>query len=319
MSQYDFGIIDPYVDDGVTLANMLNSWRDAVHSWHRGAARPSYAVPGMLWVNDNGGPTNWIVNVYLGPAIGDKALWNYNTTTGAVAIAAGISLPGGPFLPLAGGALTGPLSAQLTVDTQLGAADTPGTFITNVPGLGYVRVANSNLGNAASAGLSFDLASVPNAYAQLFVQKNTGNPFVQLALGVGITDGFYLPPLTKGTAPPAADNSNRIPTTAWVRANGGQVAARCQFGPTGAIVSSRGVTSVTKTGTGAYRVVLSAAAGAPFATVNDYTVMVMADTPNGALVYGIANRTTTGFDIGANNVLSGPGAQDYPTQFIVCI
>lgn len=32
MSQYDFGTIDPYVDDGVTLADMLNNWRDAVHS-----------------------------------------------------------------------------------------------------------------------------------------------------------------------------------------------------------------------------------------------------------------------------------------------
>ena len=83
MSQYDFGTIDPYVDDGVTLADMLNNWRDAVHSWHRGAGRPSYAVPGMLWINDSGGPTQWLVYAYLGPAAGDILLWAYDTTTGA--------------------------------------------------------------------------------------------------------------------------------------------------------------------------------------------------------------------------------------------
>jgi hypothetical protein len=83
MSQYDFGTIDPYVDDGVTLADMLNNWRDAIHSWHRGAGRPSYAVPGMLWINDSAGPTNWMVYAYMGPGAGDVLLWAYDTTTGA--------------------------------------------------------------------------------------------------------------------------------------------------------------------------------------------------------------------------------------------
>jgi len=92
MSQYDFGTIDPYTDDGVTLADMLNNWRDAVHSWHRGAARPSYAVPGMAWINDTGGPTNWLVMVYLGPSVGDLMLFTYDTTTGAISASAAILL-----------------------------------------------------------------------------------------------------------------------------------------------------------------------------------------------------------------------------------
>jgi hypothetical protein len=86
MSQYDFGTIDPYTDDGVALADMLNQWRDAVHSWHRGSARPSYAVPGMAWVNDVGGPTNWQVMVYMGPTAGDILWFVYNTTTGKIAV-----------------------------------------------------------------------------------------------------------------------------------------------------------------------------------------------------------------------------------------
>jgi len=92
MSQYDFGTIDPYTDDGVTLADMLNNWRDAVHSWHRGAARPSYAVPGMAWINDTGGPTNWLVMVYLGPSVGDLVLFTYDTTTGVIIASAAILL-----------------------------------------------------------------------------------------------------------------------------------------------------------------------------------------------------------------------------------
>jgi hypothetical protein len=88
MSQYDFGTIDPYVVDGVQLASMLNNWRDAVHSWHRGASRPGYIVPGMMWINDTGGATNWVVNVYLSPTVGDVAMFTYNTSTGAITLSA---------------------------------------------------------------------------------------------------------------------------------------------------------------------------------------------------------------------------------------
>jgi hypothetical protein len=84
MPQYDFGTIDPYTADGVQLAAMLNNWRDAVHSWHRGPSRPLYVVPGMMWVNDSGGPTGWVINLYMGPSIGDRPVGTYDTTTGAI-------------------------------------------------------------------------------------------------------------------------------------------------------------------------------------------------------------------------------------------
>jgi len=88
MTQYNFGTIDPYVVDGVQLAGMLNQWRDAMHSYHRGATRPSYIVPGMLWIDDSGGASAWKLKVYLSAGLGDRELFVYNTTTGAITISA---------------------------------------------------------------------------------------------------------------------------------------------------------------------------------------------------------------------------------------
>ena len=74
MSQFDFGTMDPYVVDGVQLADSLNQWRDALHGMHRGASRPPYAVAGMMWINDSAGATNWVVNIYLGPPVAPMVL-----------------------------------------------------------------------------------------------------------------------------------------------------------------------------------------------------------------------------------------------------
>jgi hypothetical protein len=52
MSQYDFGTIDAATKSGTVLAADLNAWRTALHSLHRGASRPSYAIGGMLWGKD---------------------------------------------------------------------------------------------------------------------------------------------------------------------------------------------------------------------------------------------------------------------------
>lgn len=89
MSQFDWGTMDPYVVDGVQLADLLNKWRDAVYTLHRGAVRPTYVVPGMAWVDDSAGPTNWIVKWYISPALGDTSVWRINTTTGLVTLLIG--------------------------------------------------------------------------------------------------------------------------------------------------------------------------------------------------------------------------------------
>ena len=88
MSQYDFGIIDPYVMVGVELADALNQWRDAMYSLQRGNTRPTFVVPGQLWINDSGGANNWQLMWYVSPTVGDVPLFSLNTTTGAVTISA---------------------------------------------------------------------------------------------------------------------------------------------------------------------------------------------------------------------------------------
>jgi microcystin-dependent protein len=57
MSQFDFGTIDPNIVTGTQLAQFLNDWRDALHSDHIGALRPTYAVQGMSWIDNSAAPT----------------------------------------------------------------------------------------------------------------------------------------------------------------------------------------------------------------------------------------------------------------------
>ena len=78
MSQFDFGTINPDTKSGSGLASDLNSWRDALHSMHRGSTRPTYAVQGMMWIDDTANP--WLIKMYSGTA--DTVLASFNPTTG---------------------------------------------------------------------------------------------------------------------------------------------------------------------------------------------------------------------------------------------
>jgi hypothetical protein len=126
MSQYDFGVIDPYVTVGVELADMLNQWRDAVYSLHRGGVRPTYIVPGMLWVNDSGGAANWVVSQYISPTVGDLALFNLNTSTGAITLGAAMQ---------AVTPATNDNSQLVATTAMVQAAVAAGAAATQVPGL----------------------------------------------------------------------------------------------------------------------------------------------------------------------------------------
>lgn len=48
--------IDPDTVNGTDLADILNRMKDAGDSLHSGAARPSYAVRGTLWLDESGAP-----------------------------------------------------------------------------------------------------------------------------------------------------------------------------------------------------------------------------------------------------------------------
>lgn len=56
MSQYGFGTIDTATTDGVELATLLESWRDAVLSMHSGDTAPSYTVKGLMWLDTSATP-----------------------------------------------------------------------------------------------------------------------------------------------------------------------------------------------------------------------------------------------------------------------
>lgn len=78
MSQYDYGTIDPNAKSGTQLAVDLNNWRDALHSCHRGGARPLYAQAGMLWVRETSSE-QWDLMFYDGDT--DFVLRSVNPTT----------------------------------------------------------------------------------------------------------------------------------------------------------------------------------------------------------------------------------------------
>jgi microcystin-dependent protein len=158
MSQFDFGTIDPYVDDGVLLADDLNQWRDALYSQQRGPARPTFAQPGQLWVNDSAGTNLWQVNVYSGPTKGDVPLFNLDTALGVATLAAAMQavtqtsgdssqkLATTAFVQNAVNAAVAIALAQIfPVGTTL---DLPGQL--TVAPAGWVLAINGTIGNPAS-------------------------------------------------------------------------------------------------------------------------------------------------------------------------
>ena len=81
MSQSDYGDLIATNPDGPALGQFLNLFRDALNSGHSGAARPSYAVAGMIWVKDVS-PTRRDVLFYGGTE--DVLVVAINPTTHAV-------------------------------------------------------------------------------------------------------------------------------------------------------------------------------------------------------------------------------------------
>lgn len=64
MSQFDFGNLESPLSGTALINSNLEPWRDALHSMHSGTTRPTYAVPGLMWLDTSGSP--WIVKVFQG-------------------------------------------------------------------------------------------------------------------------------------------------------------------------------------------------------------------------------------------------------------
>lgn len=138
MTQFTLPVIDPGVNTGTELSNWLNQWRPALESAHQGASRPSYAVPGMIWVN-NANPSEWIVNVYDGTH--DVPVLKFDPATGIPDAPGGDVV--GPGTSVAGNAAifadaTGKLLGQKAVQSNTTDTTAAALMINGAWGLGNV-------------------------------------------------------------------------------------------------------------------------------------------------------------------------------------
>jgi microcystin-dependent protein len=216
MTQYDFGIIDPTIVDGTELASMLNDWRDALYTMQRGSTRPSFVVPGQLWCNDAAGPSSWVVNVYMSPTIGDVPLFTINTTLGTITMNA--AQTGGPFLPLAGGSVVGPVDFQdpTTINDQLWS-----DFVSGQPI--HIFRAQANSANARIFTL------VENADGTFSIRALSDDQTTLQGEAKINRDGSML-----ATSPAGGAMAGEVVTAAWVRALFSSLV------PTGQVVSFAG-------------------------------------------------------------------------------
>lgn len=64
MTQFDFGNLESPTSGEELVNTYVEPWRDALHSLHKGSSQPSYAVVGMMWIQDN--QTPWTLRIFDG-------------------------------------------------------------------------------------------------------------------------------------------------------------------------------------------------------------------------------------------------------------
>lgn len=141
MSLFDFGTINTAETDGVELAALLENWRDALNSLHSSATEPSYAVPGMLWLDTS--TTNPILKMRGATASVPLGELDFN---------------GNVFRPFIGAVLAGALAAKNSVDTvdiEDAAITSPKLGVGSVlsPALGTDVINETHIDPAADAAI----------------------------------------------------------------------------------------------------------------------------------------------------------------------
>ena len=82
MTQYGYEPLSPD-DSGSTLLERVNGMVPALLTNHKGAARPAYVQPGMMWIDDSG--ATWLLNLFDGAD--DVAFAMFDPATHTVALA----------------------------------------------------------------------------------------------------------------------------------------------------------------------------------------------------------------------------------------
>lgn len=240
MSQYDFGTIDPATKTGTQLAADLNAWRTALHSAHKGASRPTYAIAGTVWVADAGTP--WVVYIFDGAD--DIQIGTINATTNE-------------FIPYGKNIASGlcPLDSNIKVPT----ANLPTIPIAN-GGTGVITHTANALFVGNGTGAITYLA--PGASGNVPVSNGTswvgGSP--------SVADGAVTAPKLSGAQTGTAPIFG---ARAWVTFNGS----------TATIAASGNMPSVTKNATGNYTLnfttaMLSSSGYAVFALSNQQQTFI---------------------------------------------
>ena len=164
MSQYDFGTMDPVEESGTELAAELNSWRTALHSLHRGSARPAYAIAGILWIKDSVSP--WLLNVYDGTS--DVVIGTINT--GSHLFTPSFGSVSGVLRADGVGGVTAATAAQLVAAigaTAVAKATNASTAAACSGNSATASTAGACSGNAATASQASALAQNPGTYTHI--------------------------------------------------------------------------------------------------------------------------------------------------------
>lgn len=226
MSQFDFGTMNPATESGTQLAADLNAWRTALHSMHRGSARPAYAVAGLFWLKDS--VTPWVLYCFDGAD--DIKIGTINATSNV-------------FVPSFGA-----LSGLVMADGSGGVAAATAAQI--VAAIGALAVANAaNAGSAAACSGNAATATLASTIADGAVTgaaKVADNvlPLSKLArtgtAGKPLVSGGPSGDIVVGDFPAQVNGVN-----GWVNFNGtssGAITPRANLN----------IASVTKNGTGDY-------------------------------------------------------------------
>lgn len=88
MSQFDFGNLTSPVSGQNLIDTYLEPWRDAIYSQHSGTAQPSYATPGLQWIDTSTSP--WTLRVFDGSnniALGTINALTHEWIVGGISVA----------------------------------------------------------------------------------------------------------------------------------------------------------------------------------------------------------------------------------------